>query len=71
MLLEENAGREKKKKKKNWRKSRIFVNFVVEMRAKREGGGGGQLIVHIKIEIIILNLSREIIVYMICHCSPM
>ena len=54
-------------KKKNWRKSRIFVNFVVGMGAD----GGGELIVHIKIEIIILKLSREIIVNMICHCSPM
>ena len=52
--------------KKNWPKSRIFVNFVVEL-----GAGGGELIVHIKIEIIILKLSREIIVNMICHCSPM
>ena len=61
VLLEENAGREK-----NWPKSRIFVNFVVEA-----GAGGGELIVHIKIEIIILKLSREIIVNMICHCSSM
>lgn len=35
------------------------------------GGGGGKLIVHIKIEIIILKLSRERLVYMTCHCSPM
>lgn len=35
------------------------------------GAGGGELIVHIKIEIIILKLSRERLVYITCHCSPM
>lgn len=49
----------------------VVENFCLFCIRDEIGGGWGELIVYIKIEIIILKFSRERLVYMICYCSFM